>query len=155
MEIGLNLMLTLHLLAAVFWVGGMFLAFRVLRPASLQLEPPARLNLWMGVFDRFFRWVWVFILLIVVSGYIDWIWHFGNLESIPLYLHLMQGIGWLMIVLFAWMYFVPFQAFKRAVEAQVFPEAGALLNNKIRPVIAINLTLGTLEIIIGSAGKFF
>ena len=155
MEIGLNLMLTLHLLAAVFWVGGMFLAFRVLRPASLQLEPPARLNLWMGVFDRFFRWVWVFILLIVVSGYIDWIWRFGNLESIPLYLHLMQGIGWLMIVLFAWMYFVPFQAFKRAVEAQVFPEAGALLNNKIRPVIAINLTLGTLEIIIGSAGKFF
>jgi uncharacterized membrane protein len=155
MEIGLNLMLTLHLLAAVFWVGGMFLAFRVLRPASLQLEPPARLNLWLGVFDRFFRWVWLFILLIVVSGYIDWIWRFGNLESIPLYLHLMQGIGWLMIVLFAWMYFVPFQAFKRAVEAQVFPEAGALLNNKIRPVIAINLTLGTLEIIIGSAGKFF
>ena len=155
MEIGLNLMLTLHLLAAVFWVGGMFWAFRVLRPASLQLEPPARLNLWLGVFDRFFRWVWLFILLIVVSGYIDWIWRLGNLESIPLYLHLMQGIGWLMIVLFAWMYFVPFQAFKRAVEAQVFPEAGALLNNKIRPVIAINLTLGTLEIIIGSAGKFF
>ncbi len=45
----------LHLLAAVVWVGGMFFAWMILRPAAVDiLEPPARLRLWLSVFKRFF-----------------------------------------------------------------------------------------------------
>ncbi len=147
--------LTLHLIASVIWVGGMFLAYRVLRPASLVLVPPARLTLWLGVFERFFAWVWLAIALILLTGYIDMFGRFGSLESMPLYLHLMQGIGWVMVALFAWMYFKGFKPFQQAVIAQNFPLAGQLLNSKIRPVIAINLTLGFVEIIIGNAGRYF
>lgn len=48
----------IHLLAAIVWVGGMFFAYMVLRPAAVEvLEPPARLRLWNVVFRRFFPWV--------------------------------------------------------------------------------------------------
>ena len=51
----MGIALLLHLLAAVVWVGGMFFAYVALRPAAAQLEPPARLTLWVGVFKIFFR----------------------------------------------------------------------------------------------------
>ena len=53
------LALTLHILGAVVWVGGMFAAYVCLRPAAGALEPPQRLTLWRGFFAKFFPWVWV------------------------------------------------------------------------------------------------
>ena len=49
-----------YVVAVVIWVGGMFFAYTILRPvaAASQLEPPARLTLWAGVFAGFFPWVW-------------------------------------------------------------------------------------------------
>lgn len=39
------LLYSLHVLAAVIWVGGMFFAWMVLRPAAVsQLQAPERLN---------------------------------------------------------------------------------------------------------------
>ena len=51
--------ITLHLLAAVVWVGGMFFAYVALRPvAASLLPPPLRLPLWSQTVARFFPWVW-------------------------------------------------------------------------------------------------
>ena len=50
------LLIALHLLAAVIWVGGMFFAYMVLRPSAGLLEPAARLPLWQRVFGHFFPW---------------------------------------------------------------------------------------------------
>ncbi len=48
----------LHVLAAVLWVGGMFFAWMVLRPAAVAvLQAPERLRLWAEVFRRFVQWV--------------------------------------------------------------------------------------------------
>lgn len=45
---------TLHVLSALVWVGGMFFAWMVLRPAAMKaLEGPARLKLWVEVFQGF------------------------------------------------------------------------------------------------------
>ena len=44
-----------HAIAAVVWVGGMFFAYLVLRPAVGGITPPPeRLKLWDRVFGRFF-----------------------------------------------------------------------------------------------------
>ncbi len=40
------LFLAAHILAALFWVGGMAFAYTMLRPAAGALEGPARLTLW-------------------------------------------------------------------------------------------------------------
>ena len=44
----------LHVLSAVIWVGGMFFAYVILRPATSAMEPPTRLRLWRRVFQKFF-----------------------------------------------------------------------------------------------------
>jgi uncharacterized membrane protein len=65
----------------------------------------------------------------------------------------MQGIGWLMIALFVWLFHGPWLAFKRAVDAQDWPSAGARLN-RIRQIIAVNLPLGLLVVLIAAGGAF-
>ena len=59
----------IHLLAVLIWVGGMFFAYVVLRPAAVEvLQPPERLRLWESVFRRFFNWVWGAAGAILVTG---------------------------------------------------------------------------------------
>lgn len=49
-----SLVYPLHVLSALIWVGGMFFAWMVLRPAAVKaLDGPARLTLWVGVFQGF------------------------------------------------------------------------------------------------------
>lgn len=149
------LLVTLHLLAAVVWVGGMFFAWMVLRPvAASQLEPPHRLSLWAGCFQRFFPWVWLAVILLPLTGY--WmIWQvYGGMANTPLYAHLMQVVGLVMIGLYLWLYFVPYRALLANVATQNWPVAGAALA-KIRRIVGINLLLGLFTITIAAAGRFF
>jgi uncharacterized membrane protein len=147
-----SLALSVHALAAIFWIGGIFYSYMILRPVSAQLEPPVRLKLWDAVFRRFFRWVWLFVILLVASGYADLFTRFGGFKA-PGYLHAMQLIGWVMIVLYAWLYFVPFKRLHAAVAESRWPD-GAAAMNPIRQVMAINLGLGVLITVVGVAGPF-
>lgn len=144
----------LHILAAIVWVGGMFFAYMVLRPvAASQLEPPARLTLWAACFDRFFVWVWLAAALLPLSGY--WILFavLGGMANAGLYLHLMQGIAWVMIALFAYLYFVPYRRLKEAVEAGDWPSGGQALA-AIRRIVGTNLLLGLLTAVIATSGRY-
>jgi len=149
------LALSIHSIAAVLWVGGIFLVYQVFRPAAMSLDPAVRLPLLLQVFNRFFPWVWAFIVLLVLSGYWDWFARFGALDNIPLYLHAMQGIGWVMIILFAWLYFVPFANLKTQIANANYPAAGAIINTKMRPVIITNLLLGLIEAVVGVTGPYW
>ena len=64
-----HLLLCVHLLGVIVWVGGMSFAHLCLRPAALALAPAERLSLWQRVFARFFPIVWVAIAAIVGSGF--------------------------------------------------------------------------------------
>ena len=148
------LALILHILGAVIWVGGMFAAYVCLRPAAGALEPPQRLLLWRRFFAKFFIWVWVALLLLLGSGYWMLLTTFGGFKGAPLYIHLMQGIGWVMIVLFVWLFHGPWLKFKRAADTQDWPAAGAEIE-LIRQVIAVNLPLGLIVVAIGGSGRFW
>ena len=150
----LSLALALHILSAVVWVGGMFAAYVCLRPAAGGLEPPQRLALWRGFFQRFFPWVWVSVVLLLASGYWMLVTTFGGFAKAPLYINLMQTVGLIMVALYAWLFHGPWLKFKRAVDAQQWPEAGAQLN-RIRQIIAVNLPLGLIVVAIGGTGRFW
>ena len=77
----MTILVALHILAAVVWVGGMFFAYMVLRPSAGPLEPPARLALWQRVFGRFFPWVWASIAVLLISGYTMLFVHFGGFAA--------------------------------------------------------------------------
>jgi uncharacterized membrane protein len=146
--------LALHVLGAVVWVGGMFAAYMCLRPAAGPLDPPVRLKLWAAFFAKFFAFVWVSILLLLASGYWLVFGTFGGFKNLGLHIHLMQGIGWLMIALFLWLFHDPWLKLKRAVAAGDWPTAGTNLN-RIRQIVAVNLTLGLLVVVIGASGRYW
>lgn len=146
--------ISLHVLAAVIWVGGMFFAHQVLRPVAAQfLEPPQRLTQWSAVFSRFFPWVWLSIALLLASGYWMVFRIFGGMASAGLHIHVMQGLGWLMILLYAHLYFAPFRRLKEAVVTENWPEGGKRLN-QIRQIVGINLVLGLLVIVVAAGGRY-
>ena len=141
-----------HGMAATAWVGGIFFAFMALRPAAnTTLEPAQRLKLWQSAYSKFFPWVWVFIALLLVTGYSDFFMRFGGFESEALYLKLMHGIGILMVIFFCYLYFVLYKRLSTAVSNEDFPAAGNTMK-VMRPVMAINLSLGLLITAIGIAG---
>lgn len=144
----------LHVLAVVIWVGGMFFAYMALRPvAASQLEPPLRLRLWDGVFARFFPWVWISVVVILISGFWMIFSVFGGFATVGLYIHLMLGLGIVMMLIFFHVYFAPYKRLKRAVAAEDWPTGGASLG-QIRRLVGINTLIGLLTIIIASAGRY-
>lgn len=148
------LLIALHVLAAVVWVGGMFFAYIVLRPSAGPLQAEARLQLWQRVFKRFFPWVWASIVLLLVSGYGMIFHYFGGFAGARLSIHIMQGIGIVMMLLFLHLFFAPWRRFSAAVEKAAFPEAASELG-QIRRIVAINLALGLATIIVGASGRFW
>jgi len=148
-----SLSLVLHLLSAVVWVGGMFFAYMFLRPvAATQLEPPARLQLWVGVFQKFFPFVWLSILFLPLTGYMMLFDIWGSMKAAPLYVHIMNGLGIVMILIYLHVYFAPFKRLKEAVAKQDWPEGGRNLNI-IRKMVGTNTIIGLFVIIIASAGR--
>lgn len=144
----------LHALSAVIWVGGMFFAYMVLRPSLGFLEPPQRLTLWDAVFKRFFRWVWLAVALLLLTGYSAVFIDFGGFDGAGLHIHLMHGLGLVMMALFAFLYFIPFPAFKTMVAAERWPEAGKQLA-VIRTIVGTNLILGLVTVALGASGRFW
>ena len=147
-------LLFLHALAAVIWVGGMFFAYLVLRPAAGLLEAPHRLTLWRGVFARFFPWVWVSILALLISGYGMVFGAMGGFAGAGVHVHIMQALGIVMMLIFAHLFFAPWRRFHRAVDGGEFEKAGSQLE-VIRKIVAVNLGLGLLVVIIGSGGRYW
>ena len=148
------LALALHILGAVVWVGGMFAAYMCLRPAAGPLEPPARLKLWRAFFDKFFPWVWLAVIFLLASGYWMLFTTFGGFGSAGTHIHIMQGIGLVMVGLFFWLFHGPWLKFKRAVDAGDWPTAGASLND-MRQIIAVNLPLGLIVVMVGASGRYW
>jgi uncharacterized membrane protein len=144
----------LHVIAAVIWVGGMFFAYMFLRPvAAQQLEPPVRLQLWVGVFKGFFPWVWASILVLLATGFWIIFGVSGGMGNVGLYVHLMLGLGILMMFIFFHVFFAPFKRLKRAVAEEDWPAGGKALA-QIRMLVGINTLIGLTTIAIASAGRY-
>ncbi len=147
------LAIAIHALAAVIWVGGMFFAYMILRPSAGPLDPPMRLQLWERVFSRFFPWVWTSVATLLASGLGMIFWGYGGFAAMGISVHLMLGIGVLMMVIYAHLYFVPWRRLRRAVATANWAEAGVQLG-VIRRIVAVNLTLGLMTVVIGASGRF-
>lgn len=145
----------LHALAAVVWVGGMFLIYVCVRPVLAEkLEPGVRLPFIEGVFRRFFLWVWAAVIILPLTGFWLAFVRFGAMAEWPLYIHLMMALGVLMILLYLHVFFAPWRRMKQALADDDLTEAGRRLD-QIRIIVATNLTLGIVVIVIGSGGRFF
>lgn len=145
--------ISLHILAATIWVGGMFFAYTSLRPvAAAVLEPPLRLTVWVQVFSRFFNWVWLTIIFLIISGHYMAA-QMGGLANVGKHIHIMMLLGYIMMGIFMHVYFAPFKRLKAAVALQDWPSAGGHLN-LIRKIVLLNLVIGLFTILVASAGRY-
>lgn len=135
----------IHLLAVLIWVGGMFFAYMVLRPAAVEvLDVPQRLRLWDAVFRRFFGWVWGAVAAILISG-LYMVYLYGGMLNVPHYVHIMLALGLAMMAIYGYVFFACYVPLSLHVANQRWKEAGEMLG-KIRKLVALNLALGLLTI---------
>lgn len=146
---------TLHLLAALVWVGGMFFAWMVLRPAIIAaLEGPSRLKVWVQVFPRFFVWVWAAVIVLPITGIGMIQLNFTSFETAPRYVQIMMGLYVVMVALFLRIHSLQLPELQRAVEAEQWSEGVAALG-RIRRLVGINLIIGLAIVVIAAARPGF
>lgn len=144
----------LHLLSVLIWVGGMFFAYVLLRPAIVEtLEPPQRLRLWNAVFRRFFTWVWGAIAALLISG-TGLIVLYGGITQVAPHVHIMLQLAMMMIAVLAYVYFVCYRQFATHVTVERWKDAGEKLTS-IRKLVAVNLTLGLLTVAVVVLGMAY
>jgi len=145
-------LITLHVLSAVIWVGGMFFAYVALRPAAVNvLDAPTRVRLWEATFNRFFPWVWLAVAILLGSGFWMMFIAFNGMKA-PIYIQAMLGIALVMMAIYAHIFFAPFKLMRRAIKAGDTPAAGHRLK-QIRQLIGVNLILGLIVVIIAVSGS--
>ena len=139
-----NLLLFLHLAAAIFWIGGMAFVVMALRPvAHVQLQPPVRLPFMVQVLRRFFVVVIVSIAVLLLTGV--WLMLQAPGAQAPKGWHAMAGLGVVMMLVFGHIFFGPWRRAQQAVAAQDWPEGGKRMN-QIALLVKVNLGLGWLAI---------
>jgi uncharacterized membrane protein len=150
----MSLLIALHTLAAVIWVGGMFFAYMALRPAVAKvLQPEQRPLLWCHTLSLFFRWVWASVAVLLVTGFAMLGSYFGGMANAGWHIHVMLLVGIVMMLLFVHIWFAPYRRLKQAIDAADQDEAARRVG-QIRLFVMINLILGLAVVIIGSGGRY-
>jgi len=144
-----RLIVLIHLLAVIVWVGGMFFAHVCLRPvAAAQLPPPQRLPLLSAVLGRFFAVVGIALVLLWGSGLL----RFAQTGAgIPAHWHAMLGLGAVMTVIFAVIVLRFYRRLRAALAVEDWPQAGKAMNS-IRVLVLVNLILGFITVAVAMLG---
>lgn len=141
------LLLAVHVLGAIAWVGGMFFALAVLRPSMAILESPLRLALHEQVFRRFFFIIWLIVPVMLVTGIAMEFLFYGGFATTPWPLQVMTVTGFAMAALFVGIVAGPWRTLRRSLAKGETPRAGEAVQ-RIRLLVTVNLGLGVLTTIV-------
>jgi len=137
-----RLLLALHLLAAVIWVGGMVFALFVLWPSLAVLSSADRLALYKQVFRRFFLWVWYAATTVILTGYAMVFGVYGGYRYLGWNVQLMNLLGLIMAGIFLWMFLFPWYQLRSSDHAPAV--------ESIRRLLFANLLLGIMTIAVAA-----
>jgi uncharacterized membrane protein len=129
-----------HLLAAIFWVGGMATLHFCVRPAALQtLQAPQPIALLHATLKRFLFGVGIAVIVLLLTGI-----HLYGLRggmAARWGVHVMVIGGILMMLIYGHIRFALLKKLSGAVAAQNWAQAKPALDS-IRKLVSINLLLG-------------
>jgi uncharacterized membrane protein len=149
------LLYALHVLCAMIWVGGMFFAWMILRPAAVStLQAPQRLSLWSDVLPRFFGWVWLAVLVLPVTGFGMLHLRQQGIEAAPYYIQVMMGLYLVMLSLFLRAQLLQLPTLRKAVASEDWP-SGANALAAIRRLVGFNLLIGLTLVSLAAARPIF
>lgn len=150
----IRVLVLLHLLGVIVWIGGMAFAHFCLRPvAAAQLPPPQRLPLLSAVLGRFFVLVGVGLAFIWISGIARFaqVGGQGIPNAIPAHWHAMAGVGAGMTAIYLLIVLRFYPRLRAAVASQTWPAGGAAMDS-IRKLVFVNLILGLVTVAIAVLG---
>jgi uncharacterized membrane protein len=137
--------LLLHLLAAIFWIGGMLTIHFCVRPAALAvLQPPQPIAMLHATLQRFLKYVAMALLVLLLTGI-----HLYGLRGglgARWGVHIMAGGGIVMMLIYGHIRFVLFKRLDAAVSAQNWTQARPALE-QTRTWVLSNLVLGILIVV--------
>lgn len=141
---------TLHTLAAVIWVGGMFFAYVALRPAMAGVPKEEALALWRRTLQTFLRWVAVMVLVLWATGVYQMFFVLSGFGA-GTHVDTMFTTALIMTILFFWLNHGVFKKFKMAADSRDFETAGTVIET-VRKIVATNLVLGLITVAVASWG---
>jgi uncharacterized membrane protein len=139
----------LHVLSAVVWVGGMILMrFALHQALPLVTTPKERLGLSLLVMKRFFNIVIFAVLLLLITAISMSIGFNFSGSSLGFLVHIKEAIWTIMTLNFAFIYY------KREKAQKIFNSGDmALVKNELQPIanilIPVNIGLGVLALFLG------
>ena len=145
--------LPLHILATIVFLGGLFFASVVFQPVARGLNVQTSSSLWQQMLSRFFVWAWVCLLLILATGISMVFLKFGGFSGVPAIHRGNMAIGIPAIALFGYVFFGPWQRYRRAVSRQDWTRAPRELA-RVRAAIGIILALGLLASAVSAVGRY-
>lgn len=145
-------LIALHSLAATIWVGGLFFLVGILRPAASSVPLGERLPLLSIALGRFFLWIWIAIIVLIVTGY-AMISLLGGMAAVPLYINVMQGLAWVMFLIYGHMFFSPWRRVRAGLNAGAIGDAGRAMN-QLRLFATLSLVLGLIVVAVASGGRY-
>ena len=143
-----------HLIAVVYWIGGIFFVQLALRPSLGVLDPGPRLTLMALVLRRFFFGVGLSIVLVLVSGFgmMALMSPAGNLFAVHWHVHAMLALGLLMMAIYSHTSAGPMRRLTQAVAAVDWPAAASALA-EVRRLALVNLLLGLSTMAVALLGR--
>ena len=148
----MSIALIFHILAVVIWVGGLFFAYALLHPALAATENTQRLTIWASTLKKFFPWVSLCIVVLLVSGF-SMVYLSGGFSSASYHVFAMMALTLIMIGVFKFTWVAPFRHLCRGVEEEKW-EVAAYARGTIRILFAVNLGLGAATIATAFAARF-
>ncbi|MDE5443126.1 hypothetical protein GWG65_17015 [Bradyrhizobium sp. CSA207] len=146
--------LAIHILAAIIWLGGLFLLCVVLQPSVRPLDPATALSLWHRVLSRFLVWGWISLVLILTTGITMVFLEFGGFANIPSIHRANMVIGIPAIALYGYLYFAPWQRFRRALSSNgLMATEGSI--RQVRILMATILALGLVASVVSAGARYY
>ncbi len=103
------------------------------------------------VLKRFFHWVTLAVAVILASG-VALILGAGGFRNAHVSVHLMFGLGLVMMAIYAHIRTAPFRRLCAAVASSDWPAAGRELQT-VRLLVALNLGLGVVNVAVATIGR--
>jgi len=140
----LTLILFLHVLSAIIWIGGMIAIRLAVHPTMQSIEEPKiKLGKTLMLVGKFFNIIIPFIIIILLTAIILML---GTIETTE---HIIKFVIWgMMTANFTWMYFKRSKAQKLFNEGKL-PEAKVTITLIPKLLLPINIILGIIALWLG------
>ena len=140
----------LHIISAVIWIGGMIAMRYAAHPSFMEIESPAkRLERISDALKRLFNIVLIFIFILAGTGAVLTIGYQLKYTEYHIYTHIKEGIWSVMAI----NYFIMMQRRKKADKA-ILEGNFVLAKNQLELIgkfmVPLNIALGIVAIAIGA-----